>query len=140
MPYGTPVLIQGEPKSTITLTALRKDEVKDKLQSDTLPNLLAGTYSGRIITAGDGFYIRTTGTNIYRASSTIVLPPFSCYMPSAEKRTYFKLEEDATRISIPSQKKNGESPDGECYDLSGRRVISPQQKGIYIKDGRKVAF
>ena len=140
VPYGTPVLIQGEPKSTITLTALRKDEVMDKLQSDTLPNLLAGTYSGRTITTGDGFYIRTTGTNLYRASSAIVLPPYSCYLPSAEKRTYFKLEEDATRISLPSRKQNGETPNGECYDLSGRRVISPQQKGIYIKDGRKVAF
>ena len=140
VPYGTPVLIQGEAKSTITLTALRKNETNGELQNDTLPNLLAGTYSGRTLSAGDGFYIKATGTNIYRATSSVALPPFSCYLPSAEKRTFYKLEEDATGISLPSPTQNARQANGECFDLSGRRVKSAQGKGIYIKDGRKVAF
>ena len=97
-----------------------------------------GTYPGKTLAVGEGYYIRATGTNIYRATAAVTLPPFSCYMPSDEKRTYFKLEEATGITEIENEElrmNNGESG-AAIYDLSGRRVSKPQ-KGVYINKGKK---
>ena len=151
VPYGTPVLIQGEAKATLTLKAEEYSQFYN-LTNEQLPNrtivnssnLLAGTYPAKTLASGEGYYLKTTGLSIYRATSAVSLPPFSCYLPSAEKRTYFKLEESPDGIvEVENSKLKVESYDGAVYDLSGRRVqqsMSNDQlpKGIYIQNGRKV--
>ena len=139
VPYGTPVIIKGAAKASITLTALNKNEVDEGLLTSTFPeNLLVGVYPGKTLIANDGFYyvMRSTGSNIYRATSNVILPAFSCYLPSTEKRTYFKIEEeDPTGISSPIV--NRDASNGDLYDLSGRR-INKMQRGIYIRGNKKI--
>ena len=148
VPYGTPVLIKGPEKATITLTAVNSMFVvlkNPRMFNES--NLLAGTYPGRTLTAGEGYYMRATGGNIYRATTAVALPPFSCYLPSAEKKSFLSLEEDATGIeSIQNSKFKIQKEDDAIYDLSGRKLPlkgaggSVQlPKGIYIMNGRKVA-
>ena len=48
------------------------------------------------------------------------------------------------RVALGSQIATGIAAAGtataaaDCYDLSGRRVAAPQQRGLYIRDGRKI--
>lgn len=154
VPYGTPVILKGQPKQTVTLTAIAiehsampENATTDNGQSPTVKNLLVGTYPGRNLSANEGnyYYLKSTGTNdyLYRASTNVALPPFSCYLPSSEKKTFLKLEEeDATGIASTfseSEIANSKSLNGKCYDLSGREVKNgKQKKGIYIQANRKV--
>ena len=112
--------------------------IRGSLPIEGFANLLVGTYPGKTLAVGEGYYIRATGTNIYRATAAVTLPPFSCYMPSDEKRTYFKLEEATgiTEIENEELKMNNGESGAAIYDLSGRRVSKPQ-KGVYIKKGKK---
>ncbi|MBR6031458.1 MAG: hypothetical protein IKP36_05785 [Bacteroidaceae bacterium] len=147
VPYGTPVLLKGKAKAAVTLTALNKDEVNEaanemvngKWLNGKCQNLLAGTYPGKKLAAGEGYYMKTTGTNIYRATATITLPPFSCYMPSAEKRTYFKLEEDPDGLNeMAKSRQQDECTPSAIFDLSGRSVGGQLKQGVYIVGGKKV--
>ena len=154
VPYGTPVIIKGEPKSTITLTAEDVSQIYDSANVGLsnreivkLSNLLVGTYPGKTLATGEGYYMKTTGANIYRASSSVTLPPFSCYLPSDEKRTYFKLEEETTGIDSQFIIHNPQFADDneacDIYDLSGRQIINETStnsllpKGIYVRKGKK---
>ena len=173
VPYGTPVLLKGTARATVTLSALRKDEAGDLPEAmlngqrsmfvDALAprrafnalsnaqNLLVGTYPGKTLAVNEGYYMKTSGANIYRATSSVVLPPFSCYLVSNERRTYFKLEESADGMEILAPYVNDGTPNGKWangswYDLYGRKVADGQQAtdegqlktGLYIRDGKKV--
>ena len=142
VPYGTPVIIKGTAKSSIALTALNKSEVDGKyLTPLSQENLLVGTFPGRTLKTNEGYYLKTTTTSkyIYRATSDVKLPAFSCYLPSNETRSYFKLEEEA--VTGINRLTGDMSPmnEGAIYDLSGRKVDSDRLKsGIYIKSGKKI--
>ena len=162
VPYGTPVILKGEAKATVTLRAENKEEVtemvngtprlqsrlgakaSEKLSNGNWINLLAGTYTGRSLAVGEGYYLKQTGANIYRVTTATTLPPFSCYMPSADKRTYFKIEESADGLETiqDPQMVNGKLLNGKCFDLSGRQISTgsgaSHQKGIVIKGNKKV--
>ena len=140
VPYGTPIILKGPAKATVTLTALNKDEVNEKYLTDLWPeNLLTGTYTGKKLLANEGYYLKTTGANLYRATATVTLPPFSSYLVSPERKVYYKLEEvdDITGIRVVEGGKPSADGNKSIYDLSGRRVRQAQ-KGIYIIDGKKV--
>ena len=140
--YGTPVLIYGPAKTTITLKAENRERVemvnsKWSMGNDG-SNLLAGTYPGKTLAVNEGYYMKATGTNIYRATASVTLPPFSCYLPSAEKRTYFKLEEDQTGIVLfPRSSGISSDVEGVIYNLHGQRMNKPQ-RGISIQNKKKV--
>ena len=173
VPYGTPVLISGPAKATITLKAENKQTLSNSplkgedsgqefspLRGDLegSVNLLVGTYPGKTLAAGEGYYMKATGANIYRATGNVTLPPFSCYLPSAEKRSYFKLEEDPDCIGEIKNEELIIKNEGAVYDLSGRQIVNmtPQlqsrlgakaseklsnrklPKGIYIQAGKKI--
>ena len=143
VPYGTPVIIKGTAKSSIMLTALNKSEVDAKyLLPLSQENLLVGTYPGKTLATNEGYYLKPAVTSkcIYRATSDVTLPAFSCYLPSDEKRSYYKLEEEATtdisRLTGDMSSMNEEA----IYDLSGRKVGNDKMKsGIYIKSGKKIS-
>lgn len=143
VPYGTPVIIKGTAKSTITLTALNKSEVDGKyLAPLSQKNFLVGTYPGMTLATNEGYYLKpaVSSTNIYRATSDVTLPAFSCYLPSAEKRTYYKLEEEATTDIKRLTSGTSLIKDEAIYDLSGRKVGNDKLKsGIYVKSGKKIS-
>lgn len=151
VPYGTPVLLKGPAKTSVTLPALNKSEVDetldDKWSDVQKANLLVGVYPGKSLEAGEGYFLKAAGNFIYRATVAVSLPPFSCYLPSDEKRTYLKLEETIDGISeCPEYHDYSEYSEyaGAIYDLRGRKVknrksSNPQlPKGIYIFGGRKI--
>ncbi|MCR5851795.1 MAG: hypothetical protein K6G92_13990 [Bacteroidaceae bacterium] len=148
VPYGTPVLLSGPAKAQVTLTAQNKDEVSemvnDSWSNGSWQNLLVGTYPGKTLDAGEGYYMRTTGTSIYRATTPVALPPFSCYLPSAEKRSLFKLEEAETGIESIQNSKLKIQNDDAVYDLTGRKIVNSKSsnsklpKGLYIQNGKKI--
>ena len=138
VPYGTPVILKGTAKATITLTA--EQMVNGQWTMDNDENLLIGVFPGKTLAVNEGYYMKTTGANIYRATGNVTLAPFTCYLPSDEKRSYYKLEEiDATSIKTlsgsPSKVENA------IYDLSGRKMSNGKlPSGVYIKGGRKVVI
>ena len=140
VPYGTPVIIKGTPKASITLTALNKNEVDEEvLTSCWRENLLVGVYPGKTLvpTEGNFYYMKTNGANIYRATNNVSLPAFSCYLPSDEKRPFYKLiEEEMTGIGKVEEFKSSKVQT-DLYDLSGRKV-SNARKGIYIQGKKKI--
>ncbi|MBO7120022.1 MAG: hypothetical protein J6W03_06860 [Bacteroidaceae bacterium] len=138
IPYGTPVILKGTARSTVTLTALNKSEVDANcLLPLSQPNLLVGVFPGRTLTANGGYYMKTTGEKIYRATGNVTLHAFSCYLPSDERLASYAIEEeDATGIgNISAQPLSRESE--EMYNLAGQRISKPQ-RGINIKGRRKV--
>jgi len=139
VPYGAAVILKGVAKSSVTLTAENLSQF-DHSSIEQLPNLLVGTYPGKKLALGEGYYLKTTGTNLYRATSNVALSPFSCYLPSAEKRTFFKIEEEeSTGIrSIDNGQLTIDNEDDAIYDLTGRKLSKGKlPRGIYIKDGKK---
>lgn len=147
VPYGTPVILKGIAKAVVTLTAEDKQTFGDEIvnyQSSIVNegNLLAGTYPGKTLAAGEGYYLRATGTstNLYRASTNVTLPAFSCYLPSAEKRTSFSIvEEESTGINAIENVQLTKDNDGAVYDLTGRQIVNRKlSRGIYIVNGKKV--
>lgn len=159
VPYGTPVLLKGTAKATVTLTALDKSEVCNlaaassdgQSSASDVRNLLTGTYPGRTLLAGEGYCIKSTGANIYRTTTSTALPPFSCYLVSSERRSYYKIEESADGVDAPLHGVTGDTARREeahsvLYDLSGRGVSDgrqgagqvPLKSGLYIRGGKKV--
>jgi hypothetical protein len=147
VPYGTPVILKGIAKAVVTLTAEDKQTFGDEIvnyQSSIVNegNLLAGTYPGKTLAAGEGYYLRATGTstNLYRASTNVTLPAFSCYLPSAEKRSSFSIvEEESTGINAIENVQLTKDNDGAVYDLTGRQIVNRKlSRGIYIVNGKKV--
>lgn len=139
VPYGMPVIVKGASKSTITLSAENKSEPgetqDDKWSVASEVNLLVGTFPGKTLAANEGYYLKTTGSNIYRATSNVTLPAFSCYLSSEVKRAYFRLE--VTESTCIRSLDGERSTSRGIYNLAGQRVDKPQ-RGIYIKDGKKV--
>ena len=140
VPCGTPVIIKGTAKATITLTALNQNEVEAKYLTPLYKeNLLTGTYPGKTLAANEGYYIKTSGANIYRATSNVSLPAFSCYLLTDERRTYYKLEELPVGIEA-SKTSSEESANKAIYNISGQQVTGKKMpRGIYIQNGKKVA-
>ena len=120
VPYGTPVILKGTAKDTVTLTAQDRETLQSLPPKETLDaNLLAGTYPGRTLAVGEGYFMKTTGANIYRVTAVTTLPPFSCYLPSAEKRSYFRLEERATGLSeVEPLNGKGQMINGTTYRVA----------------------
>ncbi len=54
------------------------------------------------------------------------------------KHTSTGIHHTATNETILPNSKS--SSTANCYDLSGRRVIQPTKKGVYIRNGQKVIF
>jgi len=79
----------------------------------------------------DGVFLRTTGGT---------LPAYRCYLefsstPAAARRFSITVGDKTTAIeSVGITTQEGED---QWYDLQGRRVMQPQ-KGIYIRNGKKV--
>ena len=120
---------------------MKKNEVKAEYLTAQWPqNLLSGVYPGKTLTAGEGFYFRSTGAHLYRVTGNVELPPFSCYLPSAERRAYFTIEEaeDADGIASPKSPHEREISDA-IYGLDGRKVEKTDVKhGVYIHRGKKI--
>lgn len=79
-----------------------------------------------------GFYLAASGEGAYLAANRAYLSTSATQQLVPQ---YLGFEEEITGIqSLTPTLSQGE---GDCYDLSGRRVVQPT-KGMYIINGRKV--
>ena len=143
VPYGTPVIVKGTARATITLKGEPISQLANFTNSQAGTNLLLGTYPGKTLAANEGYYLKTSGANIYRATAAVTLPPFSCYMPSNEKRTYFKLEEttgiDSQFMEALAPERGFDAQNTILYNLVGQKIVNGKlPRGIYIQNGKKV--
>ena len=156
VPAGVAVLLQGKERRADTYTLTPKESTT----SYTGSNLLHGSDDPTTTTA-DGnclFYKLAYGPSGTALSNTLgwfwganngrpfdieghkawlAIPQTSAAKPRA---LFYSIEGDALDIEglplIPSE--GEDTPSGEWYDLQGRRVENPTQRGIYIRNGKKV--
>ena len=148
---NTPYLIRaksvGEKTITLTNTTLYKAEERSiDCSSIGTKFTFTGTYSGVSGTEmfANGYYAMGGGTLHQTASSANDLSPMRWYMTVTDRNGNPKsLGEvkvmffDTTDGISPTE--NAEKTENtEVYDLAGRRTEKPTQKGIYIRNGRKV--
>lgn len=141
LPQGTPVLIKGTARSSFTLSAIDQSIEYTPVDLSMQVNFLVGSYCQKPVPASTGFYLKITGSGLYRATADYKLPACSCYLPSAEKRSYlgFQISEDPDGIILNEELriKNEELFGRAVYNLSGQR-LQKAQRGINIVNGKKV--
>ena len=79
-----------------------------------------------------GFYLAASGEGAYLAANRAYLSTSATQQLVPQ---YLGFEEEIT--GIQSLTPTLSQREGDCYDLSGRRVAQPT-KGMYIINGRKV--
>ena len=135
LPQGTPVLLKGATRSRFTLTAIDQSCEYTPIDMSSQLNYLVGSYCHKLVPAGTGFYLKTGGSGVYRASADYDLPACSCYLPSNERRTFlgFQVSEDDDAIPLLRDSLTT----NVYYDLQGRRT-SYKHNGIYINKRKKI--
>ena len=83
----------------------------------------------------------TDKLGFYKLSSTATIGASKAYLVyEGGSANYLSWEDETTDIEGISIDKTADDAQGTWYDLSGRRIVGkPAQKGIYIKNGKKVA-
>ena len=138
IPGGTPFIVYNETAEPITA-------VMGMLQADdvTSAEQFKGTAEDKKMDAQSGCYILRNGdsTPTFRlVEGAGTLPAHRCYIDlgavAGTRSLGFDFGDGTTRIE---ELKNGRIEEGEYYDLQGRKHQgTPQRKGVYVKDGRKV--
>ena len=128
---NTPMLL----KKTGTAESFEVTETVGQVEVDGTP---ISQYKG-ITTATDilaGSYVLINGTFLLTEGGT--LAAYNCYLDFAStsnaRKYSIAIGNDTTAIKSIGAASLGDS---QWYDLQGRQVAKPQ-KGIYVKDGRKV--
>ena len=137
LPQGMPVIMKGESRCSFTLSTIDQSTEYTNPNITSQPNYLVGSYCQKTITTGTGFYLKTSGNSMYRASTDYSLPACSCYLPSTSKRTLYSIQVQEKEDIVPSLQQNPNSV--PSYDLQGRRIDNTH-KGISIKEGKKIIF
>ena len=80
-------------------------------------------------------------TTLIAVTEDLTTLPVGRYTVSVENEgeaytATFTLPLDGTGVRSP-QMVNGQWSNGKCYNLTGRRLIAPPVKGIYIENGQK---
>ena len=148
---NTPYLIRaksvGEKTITLTNTTLYKAEERSiDCSSIGTKFTFTGTYSGVSGTEmfTNGYYAMGGGTLHQTASSANDLSPMRWYMTVTDRNGNPKSLGEVkvmffeTTDGISPTENAEKTENTEVYDLAGRRTEKPTQKGIYIRNGRKV--
>ena len=135
LPQGIPVIMKGASRSNFTLSAIDQSTEYTNTDISSQPNYLVGSYCQKTITTGTGYYLKTSGNSMYRATTDYSLPACSCYLPSTAKRSLYSIEVQESEDIVPSLQQNPNSI--PSYDLQGRRIVNTH-KGISIKEGKKI--
>ena len=151
---NTPYLIRAKTVGLKTIrtenAVLSKAESKsiDCASTETLYTF-TGTYSGVSGTEmfTNGYYAMGGGSLHQAASSANSLSPYRWYMKVTDRDGNPK-DVGEVKVMVFGEDTDGISPtentekteDTEVYDLSGRRMVMPTKKGLYIKNGKKVVI
>ena len=138
IPAGQGVVLKKSSASSITLTPAASTT------ADFSGNALQGTDAATAAPANAYCLSNETtgsarGVGFYTYSGSI--PAHRAYLvvaASAREFLGFDGNDNATGIALPEAEVTvGDNP---VYDLSGRRVAGQPQKGIYVKNGKKIVI
>ena len=142
IPKGVPVIL----KTTASGISETTMNVKFDEQQETSEIIGDVSFIGVPSTATDG--ILPEGTAYILVSDEFILfegteaiPEHRCYLKFASAGTRsigINIEGEGTTGIDSSEIQRKEM--GHWYDLQGRRIEKPTQKGIYIKDGKKIVI
>ena len=140
IPANTPVVIcatSGTVNMTVDNTIAAYTGSNNLHGVDVQTATPANSYCLAIGGSGAGFYK-------YTSSDGANIPARRAYMTisggAALARGYvgFSGDDETTGIALPETMEDGQ--DVELYDLSGRLVSGQAQKGVYVKNGKKVVI
>ena len=96
-----------------------------------------GSFSAQSLSKYNGIYY-IASNKFWAADGTVTLNPFRAIFrySGANPVKGFNISVDTT--DGITDMVNGKTENGKWYDLSGRRLKTPQKSGIYICDGKKV--
>lgn len=126
--YTVPVIANGNATAVTTNFLLPAD--------NTTP-FVNGTNTYYVYGKQDGkcaFYKVPDGGYTFQANNKAVL---AVPTPASGAKDFIEVNGGATSISTID---NSQFTIDSCYDLSGRRVAQPTQKGIYIVNGKKIVI
>jgi len=155
VPKGIAVMLKSDKMQAGTFTLVQTDVTK----SYTGENLLHGSDETTMTSAdGDSYFYKLA----FGAKGSELENVFGWYWGAdngaafkmdahkawlaipkeqAHKIRAFNIEGDATAIADLEEETSGAETDNAIYyDLQGRRITHPNRRGIYIRNGKKVAF
>jgi hypothetical protein len=137
---NTPYLVAVTGSANITESCTGEDVASMVISSKSVDGYtFKGTFTGMTNAEAQGRYILQAGNQWGKVVSGIVyIPPFRAYIEgpaSGARMLTGRFDDDATGLQyIRTTDADGTE---QWYDLNGRRISKPTQKGMYIHNGRK---
>ena len=134
VPASTGLLLQG----TAGTYRLPIETTPDPLETT---NKLTAVTAKSGYTATDATYVlakKSNGVGFYQCSAGVKVPVGKAYLTLGNNARPFIGFDETTGIILIDESRfmvHGES--GTAYDLQGRRIGQPMQRGLYIVDGKK---
>ena len=140
---GTPVILVGAKGATSVTATIGTAYAA----TPTEDNALRGTYTGTSINCKTNYVLGFDEDNnnrigFYHINNTaFALKANRAYLPeSAGGSNGFALVLDDDDLTAIASVINGQTLNGQYYDLTGRKVAAPQKGQIYIVNGKKVLY
>jgi hypothetical protein len=134
VPAATGLLLKGDARTY----RLSLEQSPEPLE---VTNLLKAVTATDGYTAVDATYVlakKSNGVGFYQCSAGVKVPVGKAYLTLGNNARPFIGFDETTGIILIDESRfmvHGES--GTAYDLQGRRIGQPMQRGLYIVDGKK---
>lgn len=128
---GTPLIIKGDAGAYELKANYGENDAEQS-------NLLVGTADGPVIVSGNTtFALANKGkvVGFYRCEEGVEIPQYKAYINSSDNVVEGFIFAETTGIN---QVNSTAVQDGSIYTITGAKVNEATQKGVYIKDGKKV--
>ena len=140
---GTPVLLIGESGATSVAATIGSNYAT----TPATTNALTGTFTGTSINCKTNYVLGFDEENnnrigFYHVNNTaFALKANRAYLSeSAGGSNGYALVLDDDDVTAIASAINGQTLNGQYYDLTGRKVVAPQKGQIYIVNGKKVLY
>ena len=145
---NTPLLVKNNGEETMTIMLMPTDETADDV---TAASEFVGTLEETTIAAStdDQANYAFNGLKFVMVRSALDIAANRAWLaiPTSTARSISIVFGDATGVNAVESGKFLDEPSGKAeqkvesfYDLSGRKVKSPTEKGVYIVNGKKVVI
>lgn len=132
IPAGNAVIL----KSTNASIGMAKSTVTGTLSG----NSLVGT-DAELVNPGNAYCLSKSGSTVgfYKFTAGGTIPAHRAYIviSGSGARQFYGFSEGGT-TAIENLTPAIVEEEGDVYDLSGRRVVGQPQKGVYVKNGKKM--
>jgi len=156
---NTPVYLKGAEKGPFSVPSsevkmVYANMLKGDATNATALKVVDGDYTNCVLSKADGVFNPLGGDVASFPAGTSYLPLLTSYLTAAESRGngvlgFAEEEAEVMVISLRSIEGDGDATaisriaaqagkDDVWYNLNGQRINTPNKKGLYIKNGKKV--